>query len=84
MSDEQSEVIKRAGFRRIYLGGDNDKQGRKLNRMVERGMRGYAEMYEIDYEEEKDANDVLLRHGAEMLRGIFEDAAEVQTISLRL
>lgn len=83
MSDEQSEAIKREGFKRIYLGGDNDKQGRKLNRMVERGMRGYAEMYEIDYEEGKDANDVLLRHGAEMLRGIFEDAAEVQTISLR-
>ena len=83
MSDEQSEVIKRAGFRRIYLGGDNDKQGRKLNRMVERDMRGYADMYEIDYGEEKDANDVLLRHGAEMLRSIIQITTPVQTIYLR-
>lgn len=84
MSEEQAEAIKREGFRRVYLGGDKDLQGRKLNRMVERSMRGYAELYEIDYREEKDANDVLLRHGAGMLRDIIEDATEVRTINLRV
>lgn len=81
MSDEQAELIKREGFRRVFIGGDNDKQGTNLNRQMEKELRGYTELYAIDYGEEKDANDVLLRKGVGRMWDIYEGATEVQTIT---
>jgi len=84
LSDKQAQLIVNSGFERIYLGGDNDSQGRTLNRRAADKLRGFAELFEVDYGKEKDANDVLVRHGADELRRIFEDAARIQAINLRL
>lgn len=61
MSREQAEIIKRSKIKRLYLGGDNDEQGRKLNAQVAEELRGYVELYSIDYGEYKDANEVLTK-----------------------
>lgn len=81
ISDRQAELMQRAGFKRIYLAGDNDEQGRKLNEQVAGYMRGYAEIYTIDYGKEKDANDILRHHSVNELRSIYEQAERVSVIS---
>ncbi len=84
MSDEQADLVRQGGFKRIYLGGDNDKQGRQMNELVARKLRGYAELFEVDYGKEKDANDVLLRHGARELVEIKARTALIRTIHVRV
>lgn len=83
LSDFQAELIKRSGIKTLYLGGDNDEQGRALNEQAKRKLRGYVELYEINYGKEKDANDVLLRHGAAELRSIVERAKPIHAIRVR-
>lgn len=83
MSRKQADLMRRSGARRIYLAGDNDEQGGKLNEQAERLLRGYARLFTINYGKDKDANDVLLRHGVDGLREMFEDAAPVRAVSLR-
>src|SRR5690625_1394920 len=82
ISREQAEIIKRSSIKRLYLGGDNDEQGRNLNRQVARELRGYVEMFEVSYKE-KDANDVLVRQGVEGFSEIVSSARPVQAITLR-
>lgn len=67
LSDEQSDLIKRSRIRRIYLGGDNDKQGEKLNAQVVRELGGFVELVEIGHGAHNDANDVLSAEGVEGL-----------------
>lgn len=81
-SEEQIDEIKRSRLRRLYLGGDNDEQGRNLNRQIEKEMRGYAEMFEVDYGEENDANDVLMNQGVKSLRELTESTSRLQMFSL--
>lgn len=87
LSRAQAQLLCRSGVRTIYLGGDNDDKGRALNRQVRRGLGDYVRLCEIEYSDvggqEKDANDVLLRHGVEGLRVLIESAREVQRINLR-
>ena len=83
LSQEQADIIVRRGIRRLYLGGDNDEQGRKLNRQAERLLRGRVELFEIDYGKYvKDANDVLQRSGAGGLVEIFDNAKPVRFIRI--
>lgn len=79
----QSEIIVREGFGEIYVAADNDEQGRKINRKVYELLKGYAKIYVVNYGEEKDANDVLLRHGVGELDDIFNNAKELSTVRLR-
>lgn len=67
ISDEQADLIKRSSIRRIYLGGDNDRQGARLNEQIARMLGGFVELVTIDYGTHKDANDVLLADGVEEL-----------------
>lgn len=87
-SNVQLDEIKRSGIKRLYLGGDNDEQGRKLNEQVKSSLIGFVELFEVDYEKEKDekhvkdANDVIKRHGVGGLRAAFDGATQVQAITL--
>src|SRR5690625_4797362 len=67
MSREQADLIKRSKIRRLYLGGDNDEQGRKLNAQIERLLGGYIELVTISYGAHNDANDVLMAEGVDEL-----------------
>lgn len=82
ISDRQVEMIVQAGFDVIYLGGDNDDQGKVFNDQLRDRLRGYAELRRINYGKEKDANDVLLRHGVDELVEIYDNSQIVKTISL--
>lgn len=81
---DKAEIVKRSKIKRLFLGGDNDEQGRLLNRMIAEGMRGYVEMYEIDYGAEKDANDVLLIEGAQHLRDIIANARPIRAMEIHV
>src|SRR5699024_1011132 len=83
LSRDQAEIIKRSRIKRLYLGGDNDGQGAKLNDQIRKEMSGYVEMYSVDYGEEKDANAVLVRQGVSGLRSIFNRAIPIRAIHLR-
>lgn len=83
VSDRQAQIIINSGYDRIYLAGDNDRQGREFNRRLADKLRGYAELYVVHYEDKKDANDVLTRRSAECLRGLIDKATQVRTINLR-
>ena len=83
LSRDQAEIIKRSRIKRLYLGGDNDRQGAKLNEQVADEMRGYAELLTINYNEEKDANAVLVRQGVSGLRSIIREAEPLRAIHLR-
>lgn len=84
ISNEQIQAILREGFLTIYAAGDNDKQGDKLNGMIEKAFRGKAEIRGIDYGKEKDANDVLLNRGVQGLLDAFIDAEEVMVLRLSI
>ena len=84
ISREQVEIIKRSSVKRLYLGGDNDEQGRKFNEQVKREISGYKRVYTVDYGEEKDANDVLRHSGVRELKAIIDRASPIQTIHLRI
>src|SRR5699024_4177726 len=53
-SRTQVDVIRRGNYRRIYLGGDSDEQGRALNDRLMEGLRGCSELREIEYGDKKD------------------------------
>src|SRR5699024_12667109 len=39
ISKEQIDIIRRGGVRKLYLAGDNDEQGRRLNEQIARALR---------------------------------------------
>lgn len=82
ISGKQTELIIREGFDRVYLAGDNDKQGVKFNEQMRKIFRGYAKLFEINYRDKKDANDVLLRHGVQGLIDIFNESKQIRAINL--
>lgn len=82
MTRTQADIIKRSSIRRLYLGGDNDAQGRRFNAEVQRLLHGSVELLTIDYvSEAKDANEVL-REGSESLRRVALLATHIPTIYL--
>lgn len=82
ITEEQAEMIRRSSIRNLYLGGDNDDQGRKLNRQVGEMLRKDMRFYGIDYGIHNDANDVLMSNGVEGLRELVENTSEKWVISL--
>lgn len=82
ISDFQAELIKRSGIKRLYIGGDNDGQGRALNGQVKRKLRGFVELFEVEYGTSKDANDVLIREGVGRLRDTLKDSTPIKSIYL--
>lgn len=82
ISDRQAYLIAKGGFERVYLAGDSDEQGRNLNRRVSDKLRGKAELFEINYGNEKDANDLLQSHGVEGLVEIYDRAQTVRSVNL--
>jgi len=60
----------------IYLGADNDANGRRLNKELARRF-GAEKCKTIDYGIHKDANDVLLKEGSDELLRMLKDAKDV-------
>ena len=68
ISPEQIDAIKRSSIRRMLGGGDNDPAGQRLNKEIKRRLNGFVEIYDVDYKDCNDANDVLKTHGVEVLQ----------------
>lgn len=83
LSDKQIDLIKRSKVERLYVGGDNDVQGRKFNDQIKRSLRGNVQLYTINYGEEKDANDILTRQGVRGLKRILAQSTRIKAINLR-
>lgn len=79
ISREQADLIKRSSIRKLYLGGDNDEQGRRLNNNVTEVLRDYVELYTVEYGAYKDANEALLDGGA----GTLESFATIGNVEKR-
>ena len=78
ISREQVEMIKRSPIKTIYLAGDNDEAGRRLNRQAYEALRGYVDLYLIDYGNKKDANEALLSpDGIRRMHDIFKSAIHI-------
>jgi twinkle protein len=60
----------------IYLGADNDPNGRRLNKELARRF-GHGKCKIIDYSPYKDPNEVLIKAGAEELKKMKESAKDV-------
>ncbi|QIG62565.1 DNA primase [Sporosarcina phage Lietuvens] len=67
LSKSQIDAIKRSTLRTLYLGGDNDAMGRRLNKYAKHALQGYVAVGEIDYGGYKDANEVLCAEGSRYL-----------------
>src|SRR5699024_49547 len=84
ISREQVEIIKRSPTRRIYVAGDNDEQGRMFNRQVIEVLRGYVELYAIDYSDKKDANAALMSPlGVREMYAMIDEASPIQSMRIR-
>ena len=82
ISREQVEMIKRSPIKTIYLAGDNDEAGRRLNKQAYEALRGYVDLYLIDYGNKKDANEALLSpDGIQRLNSAFDNAKRVNLIN---
>jgi len=81
ISREQVEMIKRSPIKTIYLAGDNDEAGRRLNRQAYEALRGYVDLYLIDYGNKKDANEALLSpDGIQRLNNVFDNAKRISLL----
>lgn len=78
----QADIIRRSPIKTLLLGGDNDETGSLLNRKIEKALRWDVRMYDVDYGEYKDANEVLLAEGVEGLCRIAERSQKVSNGNL--
>lgn len=84
ISNAQIQLLIREGFDTIYIGGDNDNQGRKLNDKLLERLKKVANLRIIDYGEKDiiDANDVLTRFGVDKLRDLKKEAKYVRKFEI--
>lgn len=70
VSDKQIDILMALPVDRLVLGGDNDKAGDKFNRRLASKLmkRKALALLKWDGVEEKDANEVLTKHGAGTLK----------------
>lgn len=84
ITPEQADIIRRSRIERLALGGDNDEIGAILNEKIKKELMWDLRMYTVDYGEHKDANDVLMRQGVEVLYEIASKASPIQALHLRV
>lgn len=71
---EAKDILKGKGVKKIILMTDKDEAGEALKEELARRV-GRAKCYEVDFaDNENDANDVLMKSGADRLREIVNDA----------
>lgn len=78
----QAELIKREGFKTVYLGGDNDDQGVRMNNRIINYLKGRMTIKNIDYKQENDANDVLTKLGRDFLSKVYNESTTIKTINI--
>lgn len=81
-NDNQADLLMKLGVGHIVLGGDNDRQGKALNKRVYNKLKDFATFSELDYGIYSDANDALVDKHEEALFSIFERRKKIRKIRL--
>jgi DNA primase len=79
------DLILRSPIEELIIATDNDKAGGKLRREIESMMRGHVRVRHAYVPEDvKDANEALVKYGADALRAAMEKAEDVPFLYVNL
>jgi DNA primase len=79
------DVILRSPIEELIIATDNDKAGGKLRSEIEAMMRGHVRLRHAYVGAEfKDANEALMKYGAEALREAVEESVKCQQLYVNL
>ncbi|MEK5395970.1 toprim domain-containing protein [Paenibacillus sp. FSL K6-2859] len=79
-TDEKAELLRRSPIEELLIAGDNDAAGEKLRWQIERKMRGYMRLYNVEINDAKDFNAA----GIEATREACANATQLLTVRPRL
>ncbi|WP_178944197.1 toprim domain-containing protein [Paenibacillus odorifer] len=79
-TDEKAEMLRRSPIEELLIAGDNDAAGEKLRYEIERKMRGYMRLYNVEISGAKDFNAL----GIGGTREAIAAARRVDAIRVRL
>jgi 5S rRNA maturation endonuclease (ribonuclease M5) len=84
-NDFKRDLILRSPIEELVIATDNDKAGEKLRREVESALSGKLRLRHAHINKEvKDANEALVRFGAEALRDAVERSEKVAVLRLNV
>lgn len=84
-NDFKRDLILRSPIEELVIATDNDKAGEKLRREVERSLSGQVRLRHAYINKEvKDANEALVKYGAEALRAAVDRSEGVAVLRLRV
>jgi DNA primase len=79
------DLILRSPIEELIIATDNDKAGGKLRREIEVAMKGHVRIRQAYVPEDvKDANEALMKYGADALREAVEEAESVRNLCVNL
>lgn len=79
-TDEKAEMLRRSPIEELLIAGDNDAAGEKLRWEIEKKMRGYVRLFNVEINGAKDFNAL----GIEGTREAIAAARRVDAIRVRL
>ncbi|MCC8352548.1 toprim domain-containing protein [Bacillus sp. AF23] len=77
---KKADIITQSPIEYLTVVTDNDKAGDKLREAIERYLSGKVRLAHGYITEVKDANELLVAHGAEALRNVYDRAEGVRTV----
>lgn len=79
-TEEKAELLRRSPIEELLIAGDNDEAGEKLRWQIERKLRGYLRLYNVEISGHKDFNAA----GIKATREACTKATQVSTVRPRL
>ncbi|ARV43491.1 DNA primase [Bacillus subtilis] len=77
---KKADIITQSPIEYLTVVTDNDKAGDKLRVAIERYLNGKVRLAHGYITEVKDANELLVKRGAEALRNVYDRAEDVRTV----
>lgn len=77
---KKADIITQSPIEYLTVVTDNDKAGDKLREAIERYLNGKVRLAHGYITEVKDANELLVKRGAEALRNVYDRAEGVRTV----
>ncbi|QAW54952.1 toprim domain-containing protein [Bacillus subtilis] len=77
---KKADIITQSPIEYLTVVTDNDKAGDKLRAAIERYLNGKVRLAHGYITEVKDANELLVKRGAEALRNVYDRAEDVRTV----
>ncbi|NLS42492.1 DNA primase [Bacillus subtilis] len=77
---KKADIITQSPIEYLTVVTDNDKAGDKLREAIERYLNGKVRLAHGYITEVKDANELLVKRGAEALRNVYDRAEDVRPV----